>query len=103
MGTCVGEMNGLPGQTYVPDRFMKRQVEERGGWIADPDLLVGTVITFGKFVGEEIHVDSQHALTERTYDDSQFILLQAVDILGHNDPLESGEEGNEDVSGTKEG
>ena len=100
VGDCVGELVGLPGQAAVPVEFLR----ERDSVSLDPqETLVGIVITFNKFVGEEVHTNPTQALVERTYDDSQYILLQAVDIWGHSVLLEGGEKENEDVSGTEEG
>ena len=92
VGSGVGELNGLPGQALIPSRFI------RTGWVGTegsdpdivvdapcPDLLIGLVVTFGHWTGEAIRPASQHSAVGDTYD-TEFVLIQAVDIWGDNSP-----------------
>ena len=59
-----------PGQVVVHDDL----TDGMGGFSHDD--LIGLVITFGMFTGHGLDVDS--------YEDTEWILLAAADILGHN-------------------
>lgn len=80
-GEGVGQLNDLPGQALLPRRFYLPDGR------TDLDALIGLVVTFTHWGGEAIKPSAEHSLVESDYD-TEYLLIQAVDIWGDNEPEE---------------